>query len=129
MAARFQIRTMGSSEVVGDRSQMTPDQVQLMRRLTLNEREATDLVMSGALANSLPLDSQTAALVRMASLLSLDSDPSTFHWAADLGVAAGVEDDSIFRVLLVVAPLIGVARLSCVLPRLMEALGLDPIDS
>jgi hypothetical protein len=28
-----------------------------------------------------------------------------------------------------VAPIIGVARLSCVLPRLMEALGLDVIDS
>lgn len=107
---------------------MTPDQVQMMRRLALNEREATNLVMSGALADSLPLDTQTAALVRLAALLSLDSDPATFHWAAEQGVAAGVDDESVFHTVLVVAPIIGVARLSCVLPRLMEALGLDVID-
>lgn len=108
---------------------MTPDQVQLLRRLALNEREATNLVMSGSLADSLPLDARTTALIRISALLSIDSDPATFHWAAELGVAAGLDDETVFHAVLVVAPIIGVARLSCVLTHVMEAFGIDVFDS
>jgi alkylhydroperoxidase/carboxymuconolactone decarboxylase family protein YurZ len=107
---------------------MTPDQVKILRRLALNEREATNLVMSGELADSLPLDARTASLVRIAALLSVDSDPATFQWAAELGVAAGVDDNDVFHALLVVAPIIGVARMTAALPHLMAALDLEVVE-
>jgi alkylhydroperoxidase/carboxymuconolactone decarboxylase family protein YurZ len=107
---------------------MTPDQVNLLRKLALNEREATNLVMSGSLADSLRLDAGTAALVRLAALLSVDSDPATFQWAAELAMAAGVDDDEIFHALLVVAPIIGVARMTAALPHLMAALELEVVE-
>jgi alkylhydroperoxidase/carboxymuconolactone decarboxylase family protein YurZ len=107
---------------------MTPDQVQLLRRLALNEREAMAAVLSGEYADSLRLDEKTTALVRIAALLSVDSDPTTLQWATELGLAAGLDDEDVFRALLIVAPIIGVARLGTVLPHLMAALSLEVVE-
>jgi hypothetical protein len=108
---------------------MTPDQLLLLRRLALNEREALAGVMSGEYVASFHPDEKIAALVRIAALLSVpDSDAATMQWATELGVAAGLEDEDFFHALLVVAPIIGVARLGTVLPNLMEALDLELLD-
>ncbi|MFZ0013514.1 MAG: carboxymuconolactone decarboxylase family protein, partial [Acidimicrobiia bacterium] len=74
------------------------------------------------------MDGRTAALMRLVALLSVDSDPATFRWAIDVGLAAGLEDGDVFDALLVVAPIIGTARLNSALPHLMEALDLDVFD-
>lgn len=97
----------------------------MLRRLALNEREAVNAVMSGDLAT---LDARTATVVRLATLLSVDSDPSTFQWAVEMGIAAGVDDSDIFDTVLVVAPIIGMARLTSSLPHLMHALDLEMVD-
>jgi alkylhydroperoxidase/carboxymuconolactone decarboxylase family protein YurZ len=116
-------------EVGGYRSSvMTPNQVELLRRLALNEREAMHAVMSGERADVDGLDQRTAALVRVAALLSVDSDPATFRWAVEEGIAAGVDDTDFFDTLVAVAPIIGVARLTASLPHLMSALDLDVVE-
>ena len=74
------------------------------------------------------LDARCASLVRIAALLSVDSDPSTFEWAVDTGIATGLDDDAIFDSLLVIAPVIGVAKLTSTLPRLMAALDIDIVE-
>jgi alkylhydroperoxidase/carboxymuconolactone decarboxylase family protein YurZ len=107
---------------------MNPDQAELLRRVALKDKQALDRVMASD-NDALPtLDARCAALVRIAALLSVDSDPSTFEWAVDTGIAAGLDDDAIFDALLVIAPVIGVARLTSTLPRLMSALDLDIVE-
>jgi 4-carboxymuconolactone decarboxylase len=107
---------------------MNPDHTKLLRRVALKDKQALDRVMASD-NDALPtLDARCAALVRIAALLSVDSDPSTFEWAVDTGIAAGLDDDAIFDALLVIAPVIGVARLTSTLPRLMSALGIDIVE-
>lgn len=107
---------------------MNPDQAQQLRRVVLNDKQALDALMASDDADLANLDMRCASLVRIAALLSVDSDPSTFQWAVDLGIASGLDDDSIFDALHVVAPVIGVAKLTSALPRLMAALGIEVIE-
>lgn len=85
--------------------------------------------MTGPSQGPVALDARCAALVRIAALVSVDSDPSTFEWAVDLGIASGLDDDAIFDAVMLIAPVIGVAKLSSTLPRLMSALDIEPVDS
>lgn len=108
---------------------MTPDQVELLRRLALNEAETVKSVMSGDLSEAMEsLDPRTAALVRIAALLSVDSDPSAFRWAVDIGVAAGLEDSEIIHALILVAPIVGTGRITSAIPALLAALDVDFLD-
>jgi alkylhydroperoxidase/carboxymuconolactone decarboxylase family protein YurZ len=107
---------------------VTPDQISLLRRLALNEKDAIKQVMGGASADSGGLDGRSAALVRVAALLSVDSDPATFRWAVEEAIAAGVEDTDFVETLVAVAPIIGVARLTSSLPHLMAALDLEVVE-
>lgn len=108
---------------------MTPDQIQLLRRLALNEREAVNAVMSGELATDPGLDPRTSALVRIAVLLSMDADPTAVRWEVEAAIAAGVEDSEVFAALLEMAPMVGMARLTSSLPHLLAAYEIDLIDS
>jgi alkylhydroperoxidase/carboxymuconolactone decarboxylase family protein YurZ len=107
---------------------MTPDQIQLLRRLALNDSAAVHAVMSGELQEEGSLDPRTAALVRIAILLGVDSDPATFMWAVELAVAAGVDDVDLFNTLVAAAPIIGTARLTAALPHFMAALELEVVE-
>lgn len=107
---------------------MTPDQIELLRRLALNDRDAVIDVMSEAWRDDTSLDPKTESLVRIVTLLSIDSDSATLQWALDLGLATGLGDDDVFDALLVVAPIIGVGRLSSMVPHLLEALGIGLVE-
>lgn len=107
---------------------MTPEQIQLLRRLALNDSEAVHSVMSGTLGAEDALGLRTAALIRMAILLGVDSDPATFMWAAELAMAAGVDDSDLFNTLVAAAPIIGIARLTAALPHFMAALNLEVVE-
>lgn len=107
---------------------MTPDQVQLLRRLALNEPEATRSVMSGQPLRSMQIDDRLSSLIRLVALVCVDCDQSTLDWATTEALAAGVDDDMTFSAIIVIAPIIGVARLSSVLPRLMSSLDLEIVD-
>lgn len=107
---------------------MTPEQVETLRRLALNEPMTTNEVMGGGFAAVGSLDPRTAALVRIAALISIDSDPATFRWAMDLAQAAGVDDTEVFDTLMAVAPIVGIARLTSTIPRVLAALDLEVAD-
>ena len=107
---------------------MTRDQIQLLRRLALNDSAAVSSVMSGELDAKGSLDPRTAALVRIAILLGVDSDPATFMWAVELAMAAGVDDVDLFNTMVAAAPIIGIARLTAALPNFMAALDLEVVD-
>jgi alkylhydroperoxidase/carboxymuconolactone decarboxylase family protein YurZ len=107
---------------------MRPEQVQTLRKLALNETQTTNEVMGGDLAAASSLDPRTLALVRLATLVSIDSDASTFRWAIDLAHAAGVDDTEVFDALISVAPIVVVARLTSAIPHVLAAFDLDVVD-
>lgn len=107
---------------------MKPDQADLLRRVALKDKKALETVMAGHSDVLQTLDARCAALVRLAALLSVDSDPSTFEWAVDAGIASGLDDGAIFDAIFVIAPVIGMARLTSTLPRLMAALEIDIVE-
>ena len=109
-------------------SWMTPEQLQVLRRLALNDSDTTNQVMGGAFAEVGSIDARTLALVRLAALVSIDSDPATFRWAVDSAQAAGVDDSDVFAALLSIAPLVGVARLTSAIPHVLAAFDLDVVD-
>jgi alkylhydroperoxidase/carboxymuconolactone decarboxylase family protein YurZ len=104
------------------------DQAEFLRRVALKDGEALELAMRGRGDGQPALDQRCAALVRIVSLASIDSDASTFEWAVDMGVAAGLDDESIFDALLVIAPIIGLSRLTSSLPHVLAALDIDLIE-
>lgn len=107
---------------------MKPEHIKLLRGVALKDEKSLDAIMSGDRQRDPSLNDRCAALVRIAALVSVDSDPSTFQWAVDLGIAAGLDDESIFDALMVIAPVIGVARLTSTLPRLMTALNIEIVE-
>lgn len=106
---------------------MTPEQVETLRRLALNEPETTNEVMGGRNADLNSLDPCTQALVRLAALISIDSDPGTFRWAIELAQAAGVDDSDVFATLMSIAPIVGVAKLTSAIPNVLAAMDLDVV--
>lgn len=105
---------------------MSPEQIRLIRRLTLNDPNTVKEVMGGGADQALTLRPQGQALVKIVTLLSADSDPTTLRWAVDIGLAVGLDDD-IFSARLV-APVIGLARLSSAMPHLMNPLELEVVE-
>lgn len=107
---------------------MRPEQVQTLRKLALNETQTTNEVMGGDLAATSSLDARTLALVRVAALVSIDSDPSTYRWAMDIAQAAGVDDTELFDTLMAIAPIVGVARLTSAIPHVLAAFDIEVVD-
>lgn len=71
---------------------------------------------------------KTAALVRIAVLLSADSDEQVIRWAVDDGIATGVEDSELLETFVILAPVLGTGRLSSALTKLLSALEIDLFD-
>ena len=100
---------------------------QLLRRLALND----DATVESALQMPLPddcaqvLDPKIAALVRLASLIALQSSPSSYGWGVDAAFGTGATEDEIVGVMIAVAPVVGVARLNQASAKLARALGYD----
>lgn len=107
---------------------MTPEQIGLLRRLALNDTVTVSAVMGGDTQGAPPLDPRQASLIRLALLLGSDADESAYRWAIDTALAAGVEDEEIVSAVVLVAPIVGTARLNSSLPRLLDAMDLDLID-
>lgn len=84
--------------------------------------------MTGEVTEFQSLDARTAALVRIAALVSVAPDATSFQWAMDQALAAGVEDEHVFSALIEIAPIIGVVRLTSALPHLMETLDLEVVE-
>jgi len=107
---------------------LTPEQVQKLRLLALNDAAVTSHALNGTLADFHSLDARTSALVRIAALVSMAPDSSSYQWAMEQAMAAGVNDEEVFSALIAIASIIGVARLNEGLAHLMEALELEVIE-
>lgn len=71
------------------------------------------------------LDPRTYSLVKIAALIALDAPPASYVAQVGFALEAGVEPDEILRVLVAVAPQVGLPKAVAAAPELMLALGLD----
>jgi len=71
------------------------------------------------------LDAKTAALVRLAALLSLGAPTACCRVTVEVARATGATDEEIVAVLVAVAPAVGDARLVGAAPRLALAIDYD----
>jgi alkylhydroperoxidase/carboxymuconolactone decarboxylase family protein YurZ len=104
---------------------------ELLRRLALNDEKAVQAaIASGSppLGGQAALDAKTAALVRLAALLSVGAATVSCRATVEVAHAAGASDEEIVGVLVAVGPAIGGARLVNAAPRLALAIDYDVQD-
>jgi len=71
------------------------------------------------------LDPRTAALVQVAALAAIGSPPVCLEWSSTRALAAGATEDEIADVLLAIAPVAGLGRVTAAAPDVAIALGYD----
>jgi alkylhydroperoxidase/carboxymuconolactone decarboxylase family protein YurZ len=63
--------------------------------------------------------------VRLAGLVALGSETASLHAAVDAAHRAGAADEEILELVVAVAPLVGVSRISSALPGISMAMDRD----
>jgi alkylhydroperoxidase/carboxymuconolactone decarboxylase family protein YurZ len=71
------------------------------------------------------LDPKTAALVRVGALVAIGSPGVCLEWGTTRALAAGATEDEITGVLLAIAPVAGLGRVTGAVPGVAAALGYD----
>jgi alkylhydroperoxidase/carboxymuconolactone decarboxylase family protein YurZ len=71
------------------------------------------------------LDPRTYSLVKIAVLIALGAPQSSYFAQVGFALEAGVDPDEILKVLVAVAPQVGIPRAVAAAPELMLALGID----
>jgi alkylhydroperoxidase/carboxymuconolactone decarboxylase family protein YurZ len=71
------------------------------------------------------LDPRTYSLVKIAALIAVDAPPASYVAQVAFALEAGVEPEEMIKVLVAVAPQVGLPRVLAAAPELMLALGLD----
>jgi 4-carboxymuconolactone decarboxylase len=76
-------------------------------------------------------DPRTYSLIKIATLIALDAPPASYMAQVAFALEAGVSPDEIVRVLVAVAPQVGLPKVASAAPELMLALGLElgPVDA
>ena len=106
---------------------MSPDQEELLRRLSLSDEGVTGAALGMTIGDpaASSLDAPTLALARVAALIASDAALPSYQWAVESALAAGASDSDIVDVLVAVAPAVGLARVAAAAPELALALGYD----
>lgn len=106
---------------------MDHEQMELLRRLALNDEAAVETALQMYLsdAGNSGLAPKTFALVRLAGLIALNASSATYGWSATAALAAGATDEEIVGVLVALVPIIGVARANGAAADIATALGCD----
>jgi alkylhydroperoxidase/carboxymuconolactone decarboxylase family protein YurZ len=97
----------------------------LLRRLALNDESTVEAVLGVDIADlgASSLGPRTAALLRLAALVATESPRASYQWGVGVALAAGASEDEIVDLLLVLAPIVGVARVNAAAPEVGVALG------
>jgi len=100
---------------------------EILRRLAiLDEGFVEDQAGLGlGLPASRCLDPKTAALVQMGALAAIGSPAVCLEWSTTRALAAGATEDEVTDVLLAIAPVAGLGRLTGAVPGVAAALGYD----
>ena len=72
-----------------------------------------------------PLDPKTAALARVGALAAIGAPGVCLEWSTTRALAQGATEDEIIAVLLAIAPVAGLGRVTGAVPGVAAALGYD----
>ena len=72
-----------------------------------------------------PLDPKTASLARVGALAAIGAPGACLEWSTTAALAAGATEDEITGVLLAIAPVAGLGRVTGAVPYVAAALGYD----
>ena len=72
-----------------------------------------------------PLDPKTASLARVGALVAIGAPGVCLEWSTTAALAAGATDDEITGVLLAIAPVAGLGRVTGAVPHVAAALSYD----
>jgi|SRR5215469_13351052 len=100
---------------------------EILRRLAIiDEGFVEDQAGLGlAMPVSRLLDPKTAALVRVGALVAIGSPGVCLEWSTTRALAAGASEDEITEVLLAIAPVAGLGRVTGAVTDVAAALGYD----
>jgi len=100
---------------------------EILRRLAIiDESFVKDQAGLGlGLPASRCLDPKTAALVQVGALAAIGSPAVCLEWSTTRALAAGATEDEVTDVLLAIAPVAGLGRLTGAVPGVAAALGYD----
>lgn len=100
---------------------------EILRRLAIiDESFVEDQAGLGlGLAASRLLDPKTAALVQVGALVAMGSPTVCLEWSTARALAAGASGDEVTGVLLAIAPVAGLGRVTGAVPGVAAALGYD----
>jgi alkylhydroperoxidase/carboxymuconolactone decarboxylase family protein YurZ len=98
---------------------------QTLHRLTMIDERLVEAGLGLNLAAAPVLDAKTAALLRIAALVTVGSPGVCLEWSAGRALAAAASEDEIADVLLTVAPVAGLSRITATASDLAIALGYD----
>lgn len=101
---------------------LSPAQATLLRQMSIGDQASMRSASTGA---SVAIDGRTAALVRLAALITRDSALPTYQRAVHEALDAGASVDEIVSLLLVLAEPAGSATVISAAPKLAMALDYD----
>ncbi len=84
----------------------------LLRRLAVLDEHTVEAALPMAEGVDRGIDPRTTALVRLAGLVALQSSPQAYEWCVAAALAAGSSEEEVVAVLAVLAPVVGVTRVS-----------------
>lgn len=100
---------------------------EILRRLAIIDESFVE--KEAGLGLGLPpsklLDPKTAALIQIGALVAIGSPAVCLEWSTSRALAAGATEDEITDVLLAIAPVAGLGRVTGAVPDVAAALGYD----
>lgn len=106
---------------------MRPTYKEILRRLAIDDRRfVAELFLEGpAASDPSGLDARSGSIGRVAALVAHGGSVQTFRWTIGDALDADVTPDEIVGLVLAIAPVIGVATIVDVAPKVALALDYD----
>ncbi len=104
---------------------LTPSQASLVRLISIGDEDSIHQALSGSDTSDIAIDDRTAALVRLASLISRDSALPAYQRTVQAALDAGATVGEILSLLIVLAQPAGSTAVITAAPKLSMALGYD----
>jgi alkylhydroperoxidase/carboxymuconolactone decarboxylase family protein YurZ len=100
---------------------------EILRRLAMIDESCVEdqAGLALGLAEGSSLDPRAAELVRVGAAVAIGASPVCLEWSTGRALAAGASEDEIADVLLAIAPVAGLGRVTGAVPGVAAALGYD----
>ena len=103
------------------------DHREWLRRLALQDKSCVKSMLAMGVngLQASELDPKVGALARLGALVAVGASTVSFQSNIDAALAAGATNDEIVAILIAVAPITGVARVTAASPKIAFSIGYD----